>query len=72
MLDERLRDAAVSLLSKNHSIVGELIQKVVDSWEGERLSREIELNLGRDLQYIRLNGTIIGGFVGLLIHVVSG
>jgi uncharacterized membrane-anchored protein YjiN (DUF445 family) len=28
------------------------------------------LNLGRDLQYIRLNGTFIGGFVGLLIHVV--
>lgn len=71
-LDARLRDVAVSLLSRNHTVVGKLIQKVVDSWEGERLAREIELNLGRDLQYIRLNGTIIGGLVGLLIHIIAG
>ncbi len=71
-LDERLRSIAVSVLSRSDGVVGNLIQKVVDSWEGERLADEIELNLGRDLQYIRLNGTIIGGLVGLLIHIIGG
>lgn len=71
-LDERLRSIAVSMLSRSDGVVGNLIQKVVDSWEGERLADEIELNLGRDLQYIRLNGTIIGGLVGLLIHIIAG
>lgn len=71
-LDERLRTIAVSMLSRSDGVVGNLIQKVVDSWEGERLASEIELNLGRDLQYIRLNGTIIGGLVGLLIHIIAG
>ncbi len=69
-IDERLRQGAIGLLSNNHHAIGSLVQRVVDSWEGEQLSREMELNLGRDLQYIRLNGTFIGGFVGLLIHLL--
>jgi uncharacterized membrane-anchored protein YjiN (DUF445 family) len=72
VLDDRLRSAATSFLSSHHSAIGALIQRVVDAWDAEQLSRELELNLGRDLQYIRLNGTFIGGLVGLLIHLVAG
>jgi len=71
-LDGQLRSIVVTLLNRNHGVIGGMIRKVVDSWDGERLSREIELNLGRDLQYIRLNGTFIGGLVGLLIHLLWG
>jgi uncharacterized membrane-anchored protein YjiN (DUF445 family) len=37
----------------------------------EDLSRLIELNIGADLQYIRINGTLVGGAVGLLIHAAT-
>ncbi|MDB5036332.1 MAG: hypothetical protein JWQ98_3573 [Chlorobi bacterium] len=69
-IDIRLREGVITLLSSNHHAIGELIQRVVDAWDGEQLSRELELNLGKDLQYIRLNGTFIGGVVGLLIHLI--
>lgn len=69
-IDDRLRNGVVSLLRNNHHAIGELIQRVVDAWDAEQLSNELELNLGRDLQYIRLNGTFIGGIVGLLIHLI--
>ncbi len=71
-LDGKLREAAISFLGSHHHTIGMLIQRVVDRWDGKQLSRELELNLGRDLQYIRLNGTFIGGLVGLVIHLVAG
>lgn len=70
-IDTKLRSAVISVVSNHHSAIGGVISRIVDSWDGQRLSREIELNLGRDLQYIRLNGTFIGGIVGLLIHLVK-
>ncbi|MBC8144406.1 MAG: DUF445 domain-containing protein [bacterium] len=70
VVDERLQKAAVTFLSSHHHAIGALIQRVVDAWDGEQLSEELELNLGRDLQYIRLNGTFIGGLVGLIIHLI--
>jgi uncharacterized membrane-anchored protein YjiN (DUF445 family) len=69
-IDSRTRGAVISAISNNHHAIGELIQRVVDAWDAQQLSQELELNLGRDLQYIRLNGTFIGGFVGLLIHLI--
>ncbi len=69
-LDERLRSAVITLVSNHHSAISGVIQRVVDSWDSDRLSSELELNLGKDLQYIRLNGTFIGGIVGLLIHII--
>ncbi|MCE7935180.1 MAG: DUF445 domain-containing protein [Chlorobi bacterium CHB2] len=70
-IDTKLRSAVISVVSNHHTAIGGVISRIVDSWDGQRLSREIELNLGRDLQYIRLNGTFIGGIVGLLIHLVK-
>lgn len=69
-IDSRLRKGVIAVLAGNHHAIGELIQRVVDAWDAEQLSQELELNLGRDLQYIRLNGTFIGGLVGLLIHLI--
>ncbi|MEP7219824.1 MAG: DUF445 domain-containing protein, partial [Bacteroidota bacterium] len=69
-IDIRLREGVITLLSSNHHAIGGLIQRVVDAWDGKQLARELELNLGKDLQYIRLNGTFIGGLVGLLIHLI--
>ena len=40
-------------------------------WDGEEAARKIELHVGRDLQFIRINGTIVGGLVGVVIHAVT-
>jgi uncharacterized membrane-anchored protein YjiN (DUF445 family) len=43
----------------------------VENWDTETLVRRIELQVGRDLQYIRINGTVVGGLVGLIIFTVT-
>jgi uncharacterized membrane-anchored protein YjiN (DUF445 family) len=50
-----------------HQVSG-LITDVVKSWDAEEVSRKVELEIGKDLQYIRINGTFVGGAVGLLIY----
>ena len=51
--------------------VAKLISSTVAAWDANATSRKIELQIGRDLQFIRINGTIVGGLVGLLLHVIS-
>lgn len=48
-----------------------LIASTVEKWDAEDTSRRLELQVGRDLQFIRINGTLVGGLVGLLIHAVT-
>lgn len=45
-----------------------MITEVVKSWDAEQVSRKVELEIGKDLQFIRINGTFVGGTVGLLLH----
>lgn len=51
--------------------VAKLIASTVAAWDANATSRKIELQIGRDLQFIRINGTLVGGLVGLLLHVIS-
>jgi uncharacterized membrane-anchored protein YjiN (DUF445 family) len=50
--------------------LGDLISATVDRWDPEDTSRRLELWMGRDLQFVRINGTVVGGLVGLTIHTV--
>ena len=43
----------------------------VREWNAEDMTRELEHNIGRDLQFIRINGTLVGGLVGLGIHAAT-
>ena len=47
------------------------ISNTVRQWDDRTLVRDVELSVGRDLQFIRVNGTLVGGLVGLLIHALS-
>lgn len=69
-IDTRLRSVVSTFLHRHHGEIGALVERIIGAWDGQQLAREMELNLGRDLQYIRLNGTFIGGMVGLGIHLV--
>ncbi len=66
-----LADAMVVIVENNRAQISTLISDTVHSWDGEDTSRRVELAIGRDLQFIRINGTLVGGLVGLLIHAVS-
>jgi uncharacterized membrane-anchored protein YjiN (DUF445 family) len=49
--------------------IGDYIAGVVQNWDERTLVEKIELQVGKDLQYVRINGTLVGGLVGLLIYV---
>jgi uncharacterized membrane-anchored protein YjiN (DUF445 family) len=43
----------------------------VKSWDARDMSHQIELNIGKDLQFIRINGTLVGGSIGLVLYLLS-
>ncbi|HEY0888328.1 MAG TPA: DUF445 domain-containing protein [Nocardioides sp.] len=70
-LDGLAADAAVFVVDRYGAEVTAVITHTIERWDGREAARRIELHVGRDLQFIRINGTIVGGLVGLLIHAVS-
>jgi uncharacterized membrane-anchored protein YjiN (DUF445 family) len=66
-----LVDSAVSVVQVNRHSIASLISDTVRSWDAMETSERIEQAIGRDLQFIRINGTLVGGLVGLLIHAVK-
>jgi uncharacterized membrane-anchored protein YjiN (DUF445 family) len=70
-LDRFVTDATLTVVEQYRHEVGELIAHTVAAWDPEATSRRIELAIGRDLQFIRINGTLVGGLAGLIIYAVS-
>jgi len=70
-MDEFAVDVAVFLIARYQDEVADLIASTVSSWDPELTSRRVELAIGRDLQFIRINGTLVGGLAGLLIYLIS-
>ena len=70
-LDDFAIDVAAYLVAKYQDEVAELIASTVAAWDPELTSRRVELAIGRDLQFIRINGTIVGGLAGMLIYLIS-
>ncbi len=66
-----IRDAAIGVLSSRREEIAALISDTVRRWDAQTVTRKMELQVGKDLQYIRINGTIVGGLVGLLIYTLS-
>ena len=66
-----LTDAVVLIVERNRGQIASLISDTVRSWDGRDTSRRVELAIGRDLQFIRINGTLVGGLVGVVIHAVK-
>jgi uncharacterized membrane-anchored protein YjiN (DUF445 family) len=70
-LDEFVTDFIASLVEQHRHEVGDLIAQTVRRWDPDVAAQRIELAVGRDLQFIRLNGTLVGGLAGLVIYTVS-
>jgi uncharacterized membrane-anchored protein YjiN (DUF445 family) len=70
-LDAWAADLAVFAVDRYGPEVTAVITHTIERWDGKEAARRIELHVGRDLQFIRINGTIVGGLVGVLIHAVT-
>lgn len=70
-IDHWIRVTAYKYILRNTNKFGELISTTVGNWQGKELSQKLELEVGKDLQYIRINGTLVGGLVGLLIYTIA-
>jgi uncharacterized membrane-anchored protein YjiN (DUF445 family) len=66
-VDRWVESAALYVVSQERHQVAELISTTVARWDPDEASRRIELQVGRDLQFIRINGTLVGGMAGLAI-----
>ncbi len=70
-LDARVSEIVTFLVETYGDDVASVITTTVDSWDADEASDKIELFVGRDLQFIRINGTVVGCLAGLVIHGIS-
>ena len=70
-IDEQILEAAPALVEEHRAKFGRFIEDQILSWQEEKLVAELERHIGPDLQYIRINGTVVGAAAGLAIAVLT-
>lgn len=70
-VDGWLEEAAVYVVTTYRNEITSLITDTVAGWDADHTSKKIEAHIGRDLQFIRINGTVVGALAGLLIYTVT-
>lgn len=70
-VDRGAADLAVFVIDRYGSELTAVITHTVDRWDGKEAASRIELFVGKDLQFIRINGTLVGGLVGVLLHALG-
>ncbi|MGH3431688.1 MAG: DUF445 domain-containing protein [Thermocrispum sp.] len=70
-VDSWAEDAAAYVVTNYAAELTTLISDTVERWDAEETSRKVELQVGRDLQFIRINGTVVGALAGLVIYTVA-
>src|SRR5438128_1855353 len=70
-IDEQILRAAPALVEECRAKIGRFIEDQIMSWQEEKLVAELERHIGPDLQYIRINGTLVGGLAGLIIAALT-
>jgi uncharacterized membrane-anchored protein YjiN (DUF445 family) len=70
-VDDWMVRAAKHLVSQYGIEITAIITETIERWDADEASRRIELHVGRDLQFIRINGTVVGALAGLVIYAVA-
>ena len=70
-VDDGVVRAVVSLAESSGAEVATLIEATVNGWDTDETVERIETQIGRDLQFVRMNGTIVGGLIGVVLHAVA-
>ena len=70
-IDEQILVAIPPLVEEHRAKIGRFIEDQINGWQEKKLVEELERHIGPDLQYIRVNGTLVGGLAGLAIAAVT-
>ena len=70
-IDRWIRGKIINILTEKGVHIADYVEQTIKSWEAKEISNKLELEIGKDLQFIRLNGTFIGGILGLGIYGVN-
>ena len=70
-LNAWLREVVAATVVERRDVIADVVRRAIRKWDGDTVARKLELYVGKDLQYIRINGTVVGGLVGLLLHAIS-
>ena len=70
-LNQWLREFATEAVVHRRGAIAALVERVIGQWDGATVSDKFEQYVGKDLQFIRINGTLVGGLVGILLHTIS-
>lgn len=70
-LNDWLRTFATEAIVQRRSLIVAVVQRVIDRWDAETISQKLEQQVGSDLQFIRINGTLVGGIVGVVLYAVA-
>ena len=72
VLDGYAADLAVFVVDRYGDELATVITDTIERWDGNEAAGRIELLVGRDLQFIRINGTLVGGLAGMLLYLLGG
>jgi uncharacterized membrane-anchored protein YjiN (DUF445 family) len=70
-INQFARRAVVGMAASYGGSIVKLVSETVRGWDAQTVTNRLEAAVGRDLQYIRINGTLVGGMVGLVLHVID-
>ena len=71
-LNDQIQTALIQTVHTQKYRIGDWVKDEITLWDDHYMVNRLELYLGKDLQFIRINGTLVGGLFGLLIYVVTG
>jgi uncharacterized membrane-anchored protein YjiN (DUF445 family) len=70
-IDDWVASGLANPVANYRAEVSEIIASTVTKWDADATATKLELQVGRDLQFIRINGTVVGGLAGFVIHAVG-
>ncbi|WP_233883971.1 DUF445 domain-containing protein [Tenacibaculum piscium] len=69
--NQNLKSGLISIIHKNHHLIANTVSESLENLNNDDLVKQIEDKVGDDLQYIRLNGALVGGIVGIILHLLK-
>lgn len=70
-INDFVKKDVLTFVMNHKKWIGDLVTSTVKSWEANEVTDKLELQIGKDLQFIRINGTVVGGLVGLVLYLLT-